>query len=73
VTINKCFPTPNCVAARKYGPVCGVVVSSTLDIVLPKPSRFALCEVPGRKFHCVGFHRLSSSGSEHCKTLCTVQ
>jgi len=41
------------------------VVSSPLDIVVPKPSRFALCEVPGRKVHFVGFHRLSLSGTDH--------
>ena len=64
VTINKCVPAPDCVAARKSGPCPRCVVSSTLDIVLPKPSRLALCEVPGRKVNFVGFHRLSLSGSD---------
>ena len=45
VTQNKCFPTPNCVAARKYGPVCRV----RYPLLSISFYHFALCEAAGRK------------------------
>ena len=52
---HKCFPTANCVAASQSAPICSV----WYPLLSIWSYRFALCEVPDRKFQFVGVHRLS--------------